>query len=104
MLSKGSGTISVVSQDRAMSMVHRDKNHPSVIFWSLGNESGGGRSFDLVAESMKAVDSSRLLHYEVYWEPMDMDSMLIVSPRIMVKAFRSSSASFPWETMIPPIN
>ncbi len=31
--------------DRMVRMVERDKNHPSVIFWSLGNECGGGKEF-----------------------------------------------------------
>ncbi|AQT69518.1 Beta-galactosidase [Anaerohalosphaera lusitana] len=65
--------------DRAMSMVHRDKNHPSVIFWSFGNESGGGKAFDKIAKAIKAVDKTRLLHYEVYWEPADMDSNMYPS-------------------------
>ena len=29
-----------------MSMVHRSKNHPSIVFWSLGNESGNGPNFE----------------------------------------------------------
>ena len=45
-------------------MVERDKNHPSVIFWSMGNETGLGRSFDAMYAAMKAIDPTRPIHYE----------------------------------------
>lgn len=50
--------------DRIRRMVERDKNHPSVIFWSLGNESGFGCNFSAMSEWCKANDSTRLIHYE----------------------------------------
>lgn len=50
--------------DRVRRMVERDKNHPSVIFWSLGNESGFGCNFRAMSEWCKANDSTRLVHYE----------------------------------------
>lgn len=50
--------------DRARRMVERDKNHPSIIMWSLGNEAGYGTNFDIMGEWVKQRDSSRLLHYE----------------------------------------
>ena len=50
--------------DRGMSMVHRDKNHPSIIAWSMGNESGFGTNFEALAQKIRATDSTRLLHYE----------------------------------------
>ena len=45
-------------------MVERDKNHPSVILWSLGNESGYGPNHDAAAGWVRARDPSRPLHYE----------------------------------------
>ena len=45
-------------------MVERDKNHPCVIFWSLGNESGYGPNHDAAAGWVRARDPSRPLHYE----------------------------------------
>ena len=45
-------------------MVERDKNHPSVILWSLGNESGYGPNHDAAAGWVRARDASRPLHYE----------------------------------------
>ncbi|WP_432136964.1 glycoside hydrolase family 2 TIM barrel-domain containing protein [Streptomyces sp. bgisy154] len=50
--------------DRAARMVERDKNHPSVIVWSLGNEAGTGRGLTAMAEWIRGRDASRLLHYE----------------------------------------
>ena len=50
--------------DRARSMQERDKNHPSVLIWSCGNESGGGRVLYEMSEYMRRRDPSRLVHYE----------------------------------------
>ncbi|GAA2247554.1 beta-galactosidase [Streptomyces ruber] len=50
--------------DRAARMVERDKNHPSVVMWSLGNEAGTGRGLTAMAEWIRGRDGSRLLHYE----------------------------------------
>ena len=49
---------------RGVAMVERDKNHPSVVFWSMGNETGLGRSFDAMYAAMKAIDPTRPIHYE----------------------------------------
>lgn len=50
--------------DRAVRMVERDKNHPSIIAWSLGNESGYGPHHDAMAGWIRHRDPSRVLHYE----------------------------------------
>lgn len=50
--------------DRVQNMVERDKNHPSVILWSLGNESGYGPNHDAAAGYARAADPTRPLHYE----------------------------------------
>jgi beta-galactosidase/beta-glucuronidase len=50
--------------DRARRMVERDKNHPSVIIWSLGNESGYGPNHDAMAEWVRQADPTRPIHYE----------------------------------------
>lgn len=50
--------------DRGMRMVERDKNHPSIIAWSLGNESGYGPHHDAMAGWIRHRDPSRVLHYE----------------------------------------
>lgn len=50
--------------DRMERMVARDKNHPSIIMWSLGNESGFGRNHEAMAKQARAMDPTRPLHYE----------------------------------------
>ncbi|GAA5034486.1 glycoside hydrolase family 2 TIM barrel-domain containing protein [Streptomyces siamensis] len=50
--------------DRAARMVERDKNHPSVVVWSLGNEAGTGRGLTAMADWIRGRDGSRLIHYE----------------------------------------
>lgn len=50
--------------DRAVRLVKRDRNHPSVIMWSLGNESGTGRNFAAMYKAIKELDDTRLVHYE----------------------------------------
>ena len=50
--------------DRLERMVARDRNHPSVIFWSLGNESGCGSNHSAMAARAREMDPSRLVHYE----------------------------------------
>lgn len=50
--------------DRAQRLVIRDRNHPSVIFWSLGNEAGWGTNFALTAAWMHEYDPTRFIHYE----------------------------------------
>ncbi|WPJ96077.1 glycoside hydrolase family 2 TIM barrel-domain containing protein [Coraliomargarita algicola] len=50
--------------ERGMRMVMRDKNHPSIIMWSLGNESGYGANHDAMAGWIRQYDPSRVLHYE----------------------------------------
>ena len=50
--------------DRAVRMVERDKNHPCILAWSLGNESGYGAHHDAMAGWIRFRDPSRLIHYE----------------------------------------
>jgi len=51
--------------DRGVSMAERDKNHPSVLLWSLGNEAGMGPNLEAMAEAIRAIDAShRPIHYE----------------------------------------
>lgn len=51
--------------ERNSNMVKRDKNHPSIIFWSMGNESGWGVNFDHAYKAIKEADpEKRPVHYE----------------------------------------
>jgi beta-galactosidase len=56
--------------DRVSRMARRDKNHPSIILWSLGNESGYGLNHDAAAGWLRRYDPSRPLHYEgaIRWD------------------------------------
>ncbi|GCE45351.1 beta-galactosidase/evolved beta-galactosidase subunit alpha [Thermosporothrix hazakensis] len=59
--------------DRMRRMVYRDKNHPSIILWSLGNESAYGRNHDAMYRWTKAYDPTRLVHYENDYEAQSAD-------------------------------
>ncbi|GAA2274128.1 glycoside hydrolase family 2 TIM barrel-domain containing protein [Nonomuraea roseoviolacea subsp. roseoviolacea] len=59
--------------DRMRRMVERDKNHPSVIMWSLGNEAGVGRNLAVMARWTRERDPSRPIHYEGDWSCADAD-------------------------------
>lgn len=68
--------------DRAKSMLERDKNHASIIIWSCGNESFGGKNIFDMSEYFRHTDSSRLVHYEgIFWKraynaTSDMESQM----------------------------
>jgi beta-galactosidase len=68
--------------DRAARMVQRDKNHPSVIIWSLGNESGYGPNHDAMAEWIRAHDRTRPIHYESAGHAAVVDMVSVMYPRI----------------------
>lgn len=53
--------------DRVESVLHRDKNHPSVIIWSLGNEAGFGRNLIEAADWVRATDTTRPVQYLWDW-------------------------------------
>ena len=63
--------------DRTVRMVERDKNHASIIIWSLGNEAGDGENFDSTAAWIRARDPSRPILYEPSEERDNID---IVAP------------------------
>jgi len=63
--------------DRVVRMVERDKNHPSIIVWSMGNEAGDGVNFEAVSRWLHARDPSRPVHYERAGEEPHVD---LVSP------------------------
>ncbi len=68
--------------DRAQRMVERDKNHPSVIIWSLGNESGYGANHDAMAASIREADPTRLIHYEAAGESPTVDIVSVMYPTV----------------------
>lgn len=72
--------------DRARSMLERDKNHPSVLWWSCGNESYAGENILDMSRYFHETDPSRLVHYEgVTWnreyeEISDVESRMYAPP------------------------
>lgn len=50
--------------DRGISMAQRDKNHPCIFSWSMGNETGWGANFDAMYAAIKNLDPTRPIHYE----------------------------------------
>ncbi len=50
--------------DRAVRMAERDKNHPSIVMWSMGNESGYGPNFAAISAWLHDFDPTRPVHYE----------------------------------------
>ena len=73
--------------DRANSMFQRDKNHPAIISWSLGNESYAGSCIENMSKFFHEVDDTRLVHYEgcarnrAYMHVTDMESRMYAKPQ-----------------------
>ncbi|MCO6042300.1 DUF4981 domain-containing protein [Aeoliella sp. ICT_H6.2] len=63
--------------DRAKNLYGRDKNHPSVIIWSLGNEAGNGSNFENTYAFFKKIDGTRPVQYEQAYEGRDTNSDIL---------------------------
>lgn len=68
--------------DRAKRMVQRDKNYTSILFWSLGNESGYGSNHDAMMDYVKSVDTTRPVHYETSGEKPFADMVSVMYPSV----------------------
>ncbi|QIK55682.1 DUF4981 domain-containing protein [Dysgonomonas sp. HDW5B] len=72
--------------DRAVRMAERDKNHPSILCWSMGNESGYGPNFAAISAWFKDFDPTRFIHYEgAQGTPTDPKTVDVISrfyPRV----------------------
>lgn len=75
--------------DRTVRMVKRDRNHPSVIFWSLGNECGAGSNFSTIYDNVKNLDD-RLIHNEQNQSNSDLGSNMYPT----VSAVSSNSSGY----------
>lgn len=95
--------------DRAARMLQRDKNHPAIIFWSVGNESGWGKNHRLMAEYFHKNDPTRPVHmedesrfacqalyskepadqarFDAYEEYIDFESRMYPSPKEIVDIY-----------------
>ena len=87
--------------DRANSMYQRDKNHPSVLIWSCGNESYGGKDIYEMSRFFRGEDPTRLVHYEgvfhdrSYNDTSDMESQMYPSVE-SIKEFLAKDRSKPF--------
>jgi len=87
--------------DRIHSMVMRDKNHPSILIWSCGNESFGGPVIHAMSQELKKLDPSRLVHYEGIFhdrsfpETSDIESQMY-TPVSGIKEFLSKRRNKPF--------
>lgn len=72
---------------RMVGMVERDKNHPSIILWSLGNEAGFGENFMKMAAAARGIDPTRFIHYEQDYamQTADVHSTMYTPVDIMKK-------------------
>jgi len=81
--------------DRAIRMAQRDKNHPSVIFWSMGNESGYGPNFAAISAWLHDFDPTRPVHYEgaqgIPHDPHTVDVISRFYPRVMERYLKDDS-------------
>ena len=77
--------------DRVNSCYQRDKNHPSILIWSVGNEAYGGKVVYEMSQKFRELDGQRLVHYESifhdrrYNETSDMESQMYSSVKFIQK-------------------
>lgn len=86
---------------RAAAMYQRDKNHPSILMWSCGNESLGGKTFYEMSEYFRSQDTTRLVHYEGvksdrrYNDTSDIESQMY-TPVTEIEEFLKKDRSKPF--------
>ncbi len=82
--------------ERMCRMVLRDRNHPCVIIWSLGNEAGVGANFAAMRRAAEALDSTRPFHYEGEVDPASSDfiSRMYPDQALMQKLCNKQPATF----------
>ncbi|MFF0016516.1 glycoside hydrolase family 2 TIM barrel-domain containing protein [Streptomyces sp. NPDC005374] len=83
---------------RAQNMVHRDKNHASVVIWSLGNEAGGGSTFVNMRDWIKSYDTTRVVQYEGDDRPTisDIRSEMYESPARVEQRAKDTADTRPY--------
>ncbi|WP_069997261.1 glycoside hydrolase family 2 TIM barrel-domain containing protein [Cellulosilyticum sp. I15G10I2] len=87
--------------DRAYSMYQRDKNHASILIWSCGNESYGGKNIFEMSQAFRTWDTTRPVHYEgVCWDRRYNDTSDIESqmytPAAKIEAFLAKNREKPF--------
>lgn len=84
--------------DRAKSMFERDKNHPSVLIWSCGNESYAGDAIQAMTDYFHGQDKTRLVHYEggfwnrAYPDISDMETRMYAKPKDVIEYLEQNPA------------
>ncbi|GAB4309275.1 MAG: beta-galactosidase LacZ [Promethearchaeota archaeon] len=83
--------------DRMVSMVQRDKNHPCVLLWSLGNEAGFGENHVKMAAAARRLDPTRFIHYEGDYamRVADVQSSMYM-PVALLEKFARYEDHLPW--------
>ncbi len=87
--------------DRANSMLQRDKNHPSILIWSCGNESFGGSVIYEMSQLFRRLDNTRLVQYEgifqdrSYPDTSDIESQMY-TPAADIRAFLQKNRTKPF--------
>lgn len=83
--------------DRIHRMFYRDRNHPSVIGWSLGNECGNGKVFHDQYLWLKQNDTTRFVQFEQAWETWNTDVIALMYPNFdRMKAYAKSGKTRPF--------
>ena len=83
--------------DRIIRLVERDKNHPSVILWSMGNECGNGPVFHDAYKWMKERDNTRFVQFEQAGEDWNTDIVCPMYPGMnSMKAYAASNKDRPY--------
>lgn len=80
-----------IAVDRVRSMFERDKNHPCIISWSLGNEAYGGENFRYMKQAVREKDPITPIHYEGVWhcpefaDVTDVTSAMYLQPKQLLE-------------------
>jgi beta-galactosidase len=86
--------------DRNVANTESFKNHASVIMWSLGNENGGGSNMVAALKAVRALDSTRPVHYEAFGigakNPADVDSRMYTHPNEVEKIAKDPALTKPF--------
>ncbi|RKD90862.1 glycoside hydrolase family 2 TIM barrel-domain containing protein [Mangrovibacterium diazotrophicum] len=82
--------------DRNVRSVQRDKNHPSIIMWSMGNEAGHGQNFAACYQAIKAIDQSRPVHYQGDNEHADIESEMYLTLGTLKRKARDKETNKPF--------
>jgi len=98
-LMRGDDRFTAALADRMLRMVERDKNHPSIIMWSLGNECGSDHRFAKMADEARRIDPTRPIHYEPDRDGayVDIYSLMYGPPSLIAKVAKGERISMTYK-------